>query len=129
MHYNKDMTPEQRVIYNAWQRERNREQGDTRRVKRNAHYRRNRDRFVPAMKVRNLMRRYGITPEQHAQMFADQNGACAICLATDKRLCVDHCHRTSKVRGLLCVTCNVWLGVLEDAEFGANATAYLERTI
>ncbi len=44
-----------------------------------------------------------------------QNGACAICKKKRKRwLCVDHCHRTGKIRGLLCTSCNAALGSFED---------------
>lgn len=37
-----------------------------------------------------------------------QGGVCAICSKPPKRrrLCVDHNHRTGKVRGLLCDLCN-----------------------
>lgn len=31
-----------------------------------------------------------------------------------KHFCIDHCHITNKVRGLLCHNCNVILGKLND---------------
>ena len=41
--------------------------------------------------------------------------ACAICnRIPDKRLAVDHCHTSGKVRGLLCAKCNSGLAFYED---------------
>jgi hypothetical protein len=56
----------------------------------------------------NLRTRYGISIERYDEMFAVQDGRCAICrrLPGAKRLHVDHEHRTGRVRGLLCVKCN-----------------------
>jgi hypothetical protein len=60
---------------------------------------------------------YGITLQQYEKMFKEQNGKCGICgIHQDtlkKSLCVDHCHKTNKVRGLLCKNCNVALGFYE----------------
>lgn len=39
---------------------------------------------------------------------------CWICSSTD-RLCIDHCHSTGKVRGLLCSKCNTALGYFDDS--------------
>lgn len=71
------------------------------------------------------LRKYGLTPEQFAQMHADQAGRCAICGDTCR--CVDHDHKTGKVRGLLCGSCNRALGFLKDsADICAAAAAYLQ---
>lgn len=69
-------------------------------------------------------RKYGITYEQYTDMFLKQNGKCAICgkeknyhdFRSSKRinLAVDHCHKTGKVRGLLCIICNNGLGAFKD---------------
>lgn len=69
------------------------------------------------------VKRYGITTDDYARMFEGQDGACAICKRppTDKRLAIDHCHTTGKVRGLLCGPCNVSLG-----QFGDNPRTLLE---
>ena len=69
-----------------------------------------------------LERFYGITLEYYNDLYTKQKGLCAICLqpetATVKQtlrtLSVDHCHKTGKIRGLLCKSCNVGLGYFED---------------
>jgi hypothetical protein len=57
---------------------------------------------------------YGISLADYDMMFARQGGACAICKRTDLKLCVDHCHLTGEVRGLLCIQCNSALGLCND---------------
>ena len=63
-------------------------------------------------------RRYGITAEDYNQMFSEQEGCCAICKRHQSEfkiaLAVDHCHTTSRVRGLLCLDCNIGIGKLKD---------------
>lgn len=39
---------------------------------------------------------------------------CAICGKKDCSLVVDHCHKTSMVRGILCSECNLGLGKFKD---------------
>lgn len=67
---------------------------------------------------KHLLRTYGITPEQYDVMLEEQGHVCAICKRPERikgrNLCVDHCHSTGKVRGLLCNACNIALGKLED---------------
>lgn len=60
-----------------------------------------------------LMRKYGITQADYDAMAAAQDNRCAIC--REKRpLVVDHCHRSGKVRELLCNRCNRLLGDVDD---------------
>ena len=63
-------------------------------------------------------------------MLAGQGGVCAICKRKfDKTPCVDHCHSTGKVRGLLCRKCNIGLGFCrDDSNLMRAATAYLETS-
>lgn len=63
-----------------------------------------------------LKYKYGLTPKQHLQMYADQNGCCAICKRTVPydRIFIDHNHKTGKVRGLLCQKCNAALGMINE---------------
>src|SRR5216684_1746352 len=58
---------------------------------------------------------YGLTAQDLERMLIEQDGACAICTQTPaRRLCIDHCHATQRVRGLLCDNCNIALGLLDD---------------
>lgn len=67
---------------------------------------------------RNIRNKFGITAEQYYEMYDQQNGVCATChrphAGYEKRLAVDHCHTTGKVRGLLCEACNRAIGMLGD---------------
>lgn len=64
--------------------------------------------MITKMRAQNLKFRFQISPEQYDQMFALQDGLCAICRRPPKkkRLAVDHDHTTLRVRGLLCWWCN-----------------------
>ncbi len=61
---------------------------------------------------------FGITLEDYERILEEQGGLCVICKGKDnsKRLAVDHCHTTGKVRGLLCSRCNQGLGLFDDDE-------------
>ena len=65
-----------------------------------------------------LFKNYGISLDDYARMFTAQKGLCAICGKGPQKnhLHVDHCHKTQKVRGLLCSMCNGNLGWLEMFE-------------
>jgi hypothetical protein len=74
------------------------------------------------------LRKFGLTLEQYDQMYAAQNGGCAICGGQNddgRRLFVDHNHQTGRVRGLLCARCNTRTGVYEL--FGRQIAAYLNK--
>lgn len=62
---------------------------------------------------------YNITIKDYDRMYEEQNERCKICKISQdqiiRRLCVDHCHSTGKVRGLLCDSCNRLLGQAKDS--------------
>jgi hypothetical protein len=79
-----------------------------------------------------LKNKYGITPEDYNIMFESQKGCCSICekhqSVLKKSLHVDHCHKTGKIRGLLCCVCNLALGKFEDDEHILNnALEYIKK--
>jgi len=57
-----------------------------------------------------------LTLREYEDMLDISNNLCAICNKEDlsKRLAIDHCHTTGKVRGLLCSKCNRGLGYFDD---------------
>src|SRR5262249_5892336 len=79
-------------------------------------YRARRSAALAGTRRASLLKRYGMTPLEYELRLARQNGACAICKKTPKQrwLCIDHCHQTGKVRGLLCTPCNAALGTFGD---------------
>ena len=87
------------------------------------------------MHRRNVWATYGLTPEHYEAMLAQQNYRCRICGLPEsesvvggrkggaRRLCVDHCHRTGKVRALLCLRCNTAVGTVKDCPEQAKRLA------
>lgn len=81
-------------------------------------------------RAKNLKHNYGLTVEEFEALLLAQAGVCAICSQPSrsaKPLCVDHCHVTGRVRGLLCQHCNTAIGMMEDStDRLKKAIAYLE---
>ena len=79
---------------------------------------------------RKIRYRFGVSDEEWTKMFNEQNGCCKICgrhhTEFDRQLSVDHCHKTGKIRGLLCGSCNRAIGLLGDSkELLIKAANYL----
>jgi hypothetical protein len=86
------------------------------------------DRF----KTYRLKSLYGLTETTYQKLLASQGGVCAICknpeTIKNRRLGVDHCHKSGKVRGLLCDSCNTGLGRFRDSvPLLRRAIRYLEQ--
>lgn len=66
-----------------------------------------------------LKETYNITVEDYNNMLDKQENKCFCCERhiddLKKNLHVDHCHKTGKVRGLLCYNCNSALGSVRDS--------------
>lgn len=79
---------------------------------------------------KRLRHNYGITAIEYKAMLEQQKGLCAICkdpLGQARRICVDHDHRTKKVRGLLCSNCNFMLGhSRDDVTILSSGITYLQ---
>lgn len=87
-------------------------------------------------RVKCLKNKYGIYLDEYKEMLESQGGVCAICKGSQLdhnqygefySLCVDHDHKTSKNRGLLCSGCNKGLGFFRDnSNYLRMAADYLD---
>jgi hypothetical protein len=73
----------------------------------------------PEKKRRMMLKtKYGMTPESWQDMFEAQGCKCAICESTDAGSKAgwntDHCHKSGRVRFILCAHCNRGLGAFKD---------------
>lgn len=79
----------------------------------------------------NFKKKFGISLEEYDALNEKQKGLCSIChklCSSGNRLAVDHDHKTAKIRGLLCQSCNVGLGYFKDnPELLVSAAAYLKE--
>ncbi len=109
------MNKDERILYMREYRKNNKD-------KRNSYMREyrknNKDKYKGILRKYFYKRDYGISIEEYNKMFENQKGCCKICgrhqSLFKQRLCVDHNHKTMEVRGLLCHTCNKFLGYIND---------------
>ena len=63
--------------------------------------------------------------KNYSKEYKKQNGKCLIC-NKETKLFQDHCHKSLKYRGLLCIKCNIGLGQFNDSvELLQNAIKYI----
>lgn len=92
-------------------------------------------RNIHKERANHLFKTYGLTTKEYDTMYSAQNGKCKLCGYTpnikdthsrNRFLHVDHCHKTNRIRGLLCGNCNTGLGLLKDnVEVLTKAIEYL----
>lgn len=89
--------------------------------------RKNKDTLNPYKRAR----RYGLTVDEMNELLEQAGDSCQIChsqfgeVTTGK--CIDHCHDTGKVRGIICNKCNVAIGLLgNNVEVVKGLLGYLE---
>jgi hypothetical protein len=90
----------------------------------------NRKAYRSYRRAHHINKKFGMSTEQYEAMVATQNGHCALCPQVDlaeKRLAVDHDHKTGKVRALLCDRCNRGIGFFDEVSKRLRAAAdYLD---
>lgn len=88
----------------------------------------NREKLVAS----RLMNRFGLLPEDLERLLADQNNCCKLCdieFDGSVKRCIDHCHSSTRVRGVLCGHCNTMLGMAkDDPDTLKRAIEYLEKS-
>lgn len=78
-------------------------------------------------RAKHLKQRFGVTLEQWDALFEVQGRKCATCPRTEAKWHTDHCHKTGRLRGILCHKCNLLLGYAEDnCDVLRSAINYLE---
>ena len=78
-------------------------------------------------KNQRLEYNFGITFDQFTNLLNEQDSRCVMCkkvLVDDvetrsikNKPCVDHCHKTGYIRGILCFSCNHLVGYMEQSDY------------
>lgn len=73
--------------------------------------------------------RYGLTVTELRNMLTEANNTCEICgRVPETYVVVDHCHKSLKVRGILCGPCNQSLGLMkENTEWLESMIQYIKK--
>jgi len=122
-------TPEERAKRTAYMqkwREKNRTRHN---AQANKSHHRNKWKHVDRCRNYALLRSVGISLKEKIEMVARQGGRCAICekeFTSTRSTHVDHCHRTGKIRAILCHVCNTKLGWYESMREKINT--YVDTT-
>lgn len=81
--------------------------------------------------LNKLKEKFKLTKEDYFILVEKQGYVCAICNQeeSNRRLSVDHCHDTGKIRGLLCRSCNLAIGYFnDDVDVMKQAIIYINNT-
>ena len=92
----------------------------------------NLNRNVNYQKAYQRKLKYNITQNDYETMLINQDYSCAICKIhredVSRDFAVDHCHKTGKIRDLLCINCNIMLGNGKDNKnIFKGAIKYLQK--
>jgi hypothetical protein len=78
------------------------------------------DKYPERHREKRLQKEFGVTIEDFNRKLASQGNSCAICGTLSpndgRNFHIDHCHKTGKLRGILCNTCNLMLGLAHDRQ-------------
>jgi hypothetical protein len=105
---------------------------EQRRIKERAWRKANPDKARAHNRWSRIKHRYGLSKAEWLALFFAQENCCAACrspIPKSKRGWVtDHSHFSNKVRGILCLQCNVILGMAkDDPSHLRNLAQYLEE--
>jgi len=84
----------------------------------------------PTSEAKARFNGYGITELDFIAMLDKQRHRCAICervlaILPKAEVHIDHCHKSGKVRGVLCKRCNTGLYLFEEKKIRERATEYV----
>ena len=66
---------------------------------------------------KRLLKVYGLSKEDRTALFESQENKCAICKSDTSGkpgFVIDHNHKTGSIRGILCNSCNLILGRIDE---------------
>lgn len=102
-------------------------------------YQKNKERILKTQE-KFAFKKYGVDSNWYDDTISEQGGVCAICRGSEtggvsKRFSIDHDHKCCGIkracekcrRGLLCYSCNLKLGHLENDTWKRQAIAYLNK--
>lgn len=106
---------------------------------RNKYWKKHRDdnpdarrRHIETVLRSKMLRAYGMVAADYDRMVKDQGGRCKLCGSDStgrndryRFWNIDHCHKTGRVRGLLCHFCNITLGKFEKLQDQVGLDAIL----
>jgi hypothetical protein len=129
-------TKEKRNAYLAKYREKNRERENAR--QREWRKKAGRKETIEQIRINKLWQKYRLSEKDYRKMLSRQKGVCAICGQPEtrmnnkgtgiRRLCVDHDHETGRIRGLLCMRCNLFIGAIDDRiDIAHKVLVYLDK--
>ena len=86
-------------------------------------------KYQKAYKPKRRLNKFGLTEEAYKTLLDACNNSCQICfIKFVETPHIDHNHKTSKIRGLLCSKCNTGIGMLQDSVANlTSAIRYLSR--
>ena len=74
----------------------------------------------------NLKKRFGLTEAKYNELVSAHGAVCSICRKPESRarkLSLDHCHTTGRIRDFLCCRCNLLIGSVGDDPATLEAAA------
>jgi hypothetical protein len=77
-------------------------------------------------KIACIARNHNISPSKYRELLALSGGKCSICGTSSKRLCLDHCHTSGRLRGFVCNRCNMAIAPFDgNVDLGEGVLRYL----
>jgi hypothetical protein len=81
--------------------------------------------------IRHRKIKYSVSEIDFNKILKNQSYTCIICskeLTSGNKTHLDHCHKTGKIRGILCNSCNLGLGLFKDSiQSLTKAIEYLSK--